>query len=295
MNPKTVIAAFGGDARQGYAIEALKKRYEVRVWGMGESLRKDVDWKALLQGANVLLFPTPASLDGVRIYTPMENADVSLRLSTVLNAFEGRLVLGGRLPETLYGLAEKKGLDCFDYLDSEILQLKNAMPTAEGAIYLAMQRLSVTLDGCEAAVMGYGRIGELLSQKLCALGASVSVLARRRESLTRAELHHHRGILMRCEDSYAGFDRLPRECRVLFNTVPKRILNREVLERIPRGCLLIDLASSPGGIDFEAAKQMGFEGIWGTALPGKYAPETAGRLLASSLEEILEEYFAKEL
>lgn len=290
MSHKTVIAAFGGDARQKFAIEELKKTYDVRVWGMGEETEGEGgDWKSLLNGAEILLLPMPASLDGVRVYSPLQASDRTLRLTSLLNAFEGRLVLGGRLPEALYGTAEKKGLNCVDYLNSEILQLKNAMPTAEGALCLAMQSLPVTLDGCETAVVGYGRIGELLAQKLAALGASVSVLARRRESLTRAELQHHRSILLHCKDSYAGFEALPKETRVLFNTVPVRILTQDVLGRLPRGCLLVDLASSPGGIDFDAARKMGFEAIWGTALPGKYAPETAGRLLASALEAILEE------
>ena len=286
MRQKIVIAAFGGDARQQHAIKVLRESYEVHTWGLGEDTG---DWKALLKGAEVLLLPMPASPDGVRIYSPLQSTDVTLRLSSVLNAFEGKLVLGGRLPEALYGLAEAKGVACVDYLDSEILQQKNAMPTAEGAIFLAMQALPVTLDGCEVAVVGYGRIGELLAQRLSALGASVSVLARRKEILVRAEQQHYSAILLHCKDSYAGFGRLSPDCRVLFNTVPARILTVEGLKAIPPRCLLIDLASSPGGMDHEVARKMGFEVIWGTALPGKYAPESAGKLLASAIDTLLEE------
>jgi dipicolinate synthase subunit A len=290
------IAVFGGDARQIFMTKALiAQGYSISVWGLGEPGRKAFEslcfrrWQEALAGADVLLLPLPSSADGVRLSLPLEQEDLSLRLSLLLQSFSGKLLLGGRLSSACKLLAEEKGIEWIDYFDSEILQLKNALPTAEGAIRLAMQELPITLDGCESAVVGYGRIGSLLAKKLHLLGSHVSVLARRQEALTMAELHHHTPILFHCADSYAGVEKLPSSCRVLFNTVPERIFTKELLQRLPQDCVLIDLASVPGGIDFSAAAELGMRAVWGTALPGRYFPETAGVFLAQTVKLILEE------
>jgi dipicolinate synthase subunit A len=74
---------------------------------------------------------------------------------------------------------------------------------------------------------------------------------------------------------------------VIFNTVPNRIFVGDALDSIPRNCLFVDLASAPGGIDFATAEQRGLRAIWATALPGKYSPETAGVMIAETVETIL--------
>ena len=147
----------------------------------------------------------------------------------------------------------------------------------------------MTLDSAKAAVVGYGRIGSLLAEKLRALGADVTVLARRREVLQHAELRHHKGVLLHCKDGYRGLEEIPKDCRVIFNTVPNRIFTGDALEQIPRDCLFVDLASAPGGIDFVAAEKLGIRAVWATALPGKYSPETAGIMIAETVETILSE------
>ena len=296
MTQHLKIAVLGGDARQlSMASTLIAQGFPLSVWGLGEQGKAVFknscapSWQAAVLDTDVLLLPLPSSIDGVRLNLPLEKGDTSLRLSLLLESFSGKLLLGGRLTSACKLLAEEKGIAWIDYFDSEILQLKNALPTAEGAIQLAMQELPITLDGCECAVVGYGRIGALLAQKLTALGSRVSVLARRQEVLTQAELYHYTPILFHCKDSYAGITRLSKSCRVIFNTVPQRIFTKEILQKLPQECVLIDLASAPGGIDFSAAKELGLRAIWGTALPGKYAPETAGIFLAQTVKLILEE------
>ena len=294
MREETRIAVLGGDARQRFAAKKLMEDgYSVSVWGLGNLGMQGLgavacaDWRAAVSNADVLLLPLPVSVDGVRLNCPMQGPAESVRLSLLPDAFGGRMILGGRIPEALRDLATKKGKICTDYFDSELLQLKNALPTAEGAIFVAMGELPVTLDGIQAAVVGYGRIGSLLAEKLMALGVRVTVLARRREALQHAALRHHKGILLRCEDGYRGLDDLPADCRVIFNTVPERIFAGDALEKLPKDCLFVDLASAPGGIDFAEAEKKGIRALWATALPGKYSPETAGVMIAETIETIL--------
>ena len=189
----------------------------------------------------------------------------------------------GRFSESLRERADREKIVWIDYFEEEILQLKNAVPTAEGAIEIAMRELPVVLDGAKVCVIGYGRIGEILSKKLASLGAKVTVYARRPTVCTRAELSGHSSKQILGEDDLA-FD---ADTRVIFNTVPKRLFARAVLQNLSRNCLIIDLASAPGGVDMITAAELGIQSIWATALPGKCAPESAGIILGETAHSIL--------
>ena len=65
--------------------------------------------------------------------------------------------------------------------------------------------------------------------------------------------------------------------------------SRKMLEKLPRGALVIDLASLPGGTDFDAAEALGIRAEHALALPGKCAPDTAGALIAQTVLTILQE------
>jgi dipicolinate synthase subunit A len=148
-----------------------------------------------------------------------------------------------------------------------------------------MRELPIVLDGTRVAVIGYGRIGEILSAKLKLLGAYVTVYARRREVCVRAELMGHTSKLISTEEILT-FD---TSTRVIFNTVPKRLFDRAVLEKLSKECLIIDLASAPGGVDSITAGELGIRAIWATALPGKCAPESAGIILGETAHSILQD------
>lgn len=296
MTGEIGVAVLGGDARQISMARALAASgYRVYVWGLGEC-RESIgaaklcgSWEEAVRDADAVVLPIPASADGVRVNCPLQDPDVFLRVTTLLDAIGGKRLYGGRLTAPICNVAEQKRVEWVDYFESEVLQLKNALPTAEGAISIAMRELPVTIDGAEALIVGYGRIGSLLGERLHALGARVTVWARKAEQLTLAELHHHNTRRLPCRKGKTLAGELPNDCRVIFNTVPHRILTREVLENIPRSCLLIDLASAPGGIDFVAAEELGLRALWATSLPGKYAPESAGKILAETLTGLLED------
>lgn len=295
MTPKLKLAVLGGDQRQISMANALAEYgYEVKAWGLGQCQREIGNatlcktWEGAVEDADAVILPLPASADGVRVYCPLHNNDVFLRVTTLLDGIAGKRLYGGRLSEPIRNTAEKKQVEWVDYYESELLQLQNALPTAEGAIALAMQELPVTIFGTQAAVIGYGRIGSLLAAKLHALGADVTVYARRSEQLTLAHLHGNHAKALTLWDGSSALAALSKECRVVFNTVPCRLMTREVLEHLPTSCVLIDLASAPGGIDHVAAAELGIRTVWGTALPGKCTPESAGRFIADTLIEMLE-------
>ena len=78
---------------------------------------------------------------------------------------------------------------------------------------------------------------------------------------------------------------------MIFNTVPAKVLDRETLSAMPCDTLVIELASAPGGLDPEGAKEAalrcGLQIIRAPGLPGRYAPQDAGRAVAECILETL--------
>ena len=179
--------------------------------------------------------------------------------------------------------AEGKGLVFRDYFTREELAVANAVPTSEGAIQIAMEELPITLHRARVLVIGYGRLGKVLAGQLKGLGALVSVAARSWTDLAWAQTCGY-GVERSDQLSgwLCGYD-------LVINTVPAPVLGWAELSDISGGCLIIDLASKPGGVDFAAAAELGVKVIWALSLPGKTAPVTAGLAIKNTVYNILTE------
>jgi dipicolinate synthase subunit A len=74
---------------------------------------------------------------------------------------------------------------------------------------------------------------------------------------------------------------------IIFNTIPAMILTADMLIKIPKTCVIIDIASNPGGTDFRFAERRGIKAILAPSLPGIVAPKTAGQIIARTLGRLL--------
>ena len=180
-------------------------------------------------------------------------------------------------------LMSEFGLTLLDYYDREELQIANAVPTAEGAIQLAMEATDRTIHESSCLVIGYGRIGRLLAGRLRALGARTAVSARRYSDLAWIRAENFQCLRT---DALAGalgqFD-------LILNTVPALILDAGLLGETKETCVILDLASAPGGVDLAAAQRLGRRAIAAPGLPGRTAPRTAAAAIRDSIYHILEE------
>ena len=233
-----------------------------------------------LDGCDTAILPLPATSD--RVHLSMPFSDESLTLDELIYTMKRqgiRLVCGGRLDADFAARCEAEGMTCFDYFAREEFAVANAVPTAEGAIAIALDELAVTLSGSEVLVVGFGRIGKLLAMKLAALGARVTVSARRADDFAWI-----RALGYDCADTTRLCDYFSAHAPVvIYNTVPSHILGRSELELIPEDTLIVDLASNPGGVDIQTAGALGRRVIWALSLPGKSAPLTAGRIVADTI------------
>jgi len=132
-------------------------------------------------------------------------------------------------------------------------------------------------------ILGFGRIGKILAKMLHGIGSNVYVEARKYSDLAWIESYGYKPVFITELESY--IDR----ANVIFNTIPSIVLDENLLRKVNKDCLLIDLASKPGGIDFEKAKEMGLKTIWALSLPGKVAPVTAAKFIKDTISNIIDE------
>lgn len=289
MYNHTKIGILGGDMRQAALARRLSDLgFETATWGLdrdmdiGDAVRT-TEWKNAVEGSRAVILPLPVSKDGVRVHL-QSNIGQELRISHLFDAIPADvLVLGGKIDAGIKNAALENNIPMLDYFDCEELQVKNAVPTAEGAIEIAMRILPITLAGANAVVLGYGRIGKVLLSVLRALNARVSVAARRPEDIAYITIFGGNGVRFGSKE-YA--DALA-ESDVVFNTVPARILTLPILENMRKCRLIVDLASGKGGTDFEGAQSLDIQAVHALSLPGKVAPATAGNILCDCILELL--------
>lgn len=277
----------GGDQRQAALAAALAEDgHRVMTWCLDKAeLPPSVKRAESPEGidrADCVVLPLPVRGEGDTLSAPL------CAQTQPLDDLFARLrpqqyLCGGRADDRTFALAARHGLTVHDYFTREELTVANAVPTAEGAVQIALEEMGVTLHRCRALVLGYGRVGQLTAHRLAALGAWVTVAARRVDALAWAEAYGHDALrLGELSGSLHGFD-------LVVNTVPSRVLSKELLAQLKSGCLVIDLASKPGGVDFQGAAELGVRCVWALSLPGKVAPVSAGAAIRDTVYNMLRE------
>lgn len=286
MKKKFLVA--GGDMRQLYLAEALAETYDVYITGFDRSViqpQKSV-WieglSAMPERVDCVVLPIPASQDEVFVTTPFYRQSIPLdNIPSVMK--NNGFVLGGRLSENFKALFDGFGIASADYLSREELSVLNAVPTAEGALQIAMEELPTTIFGSRVLILGMGRISKSLIRILSGFSAEITVAARKCSDIAWAEIFGCKGV------NIGSIESILPNTDILFNTVPASVLDGERLSLLNKECLVIDLASKPGGVDFDTASGMGIKAVWALSLPGRVAPVSAGRIIASTIENIVAE------
>lgn len=280
------FAVIGGDKRQLYAAKSIADDgYSVMLSGfdnvIGTGGLKVTDAVTAALNSRIIILPLPSVKNGSAINAPFSEKPIHFD-DKLLSAAEGKIIFCGMKNKLLSAVPALSGEKIYDYFDREELAAKNAVPTAEGAIEIAMRRYDGTINNSRCLVCGYGRIGKVLSQMLKGLGADVTVSARKSSDIAWIEINGYKAVNTSRLKEYSGFD-------LIFNTVPSMVLDSVVLAHTAQDSIVIDLASSPGGVDFAAARRLQIEAVQALSLPGKVAPKTSGEIIKNTIYNMLEE------
>ncbi len=192
-------------------------------------------------------------------------------------------VFTGMAKPYLRELCSTVGIGLVELFDRDDVAIYNSIPTAEGAIMMAIQNTDITIHGSESMVLGFGRTGITLARTLQGMGAKVRFGVNRPEYFARAT---EMGM-----NPFYSKELISHVSKVdfLYNTIPSLIVTAQVIANIPHRAIIIDLASKPGGTDFRFAEKRGVKAMLAPGLPGIVAPKTAGRIMADTIIRIIME------
>lgn len=281
------IAILGGDKREIELIKVLiKLGAKLKVVGNptpGEKLNLEIvdSLQEAVLGAQVIIAPMTGTDETSKIKATFSPQPLILTEEVVSRIPPKTPFLIGLARDSLKKLAKKYKIKLIEMAELDEIAILNAIPTAEGAIQIAMESLPITIHGTRTLVLGFGRVGITLARMLHGIGAKTIVVSRKPGELARAKEMGLEQI------SLESLGEKIADAQLIFNTVPSVVLTGEVLKNANLEALIIDLASPPGGTDFAAAKDLGLQVILAPGLPGKVAPKTAGQILGDIVPKII--------
>ena len=280
------FSIIGGDMRNVKLSELLSEDgHEVHTFALdntGKISQRCSDLREAFALSDIAVGPMPfTSGDGTYLNAPFhpEKIEIAKIADVIRESGFGGLLIGGRVPLALSGV----GAVSADLLQRDDLAVLNSVPTAEGALQIAMEELPYTVRGLRTIVCGMGRVGSTLARLMQRVGADVTVVARSSRDFAICEAEG----LKSC--TYSHLRRILPEALLVYNTVPALIFGRELLDCMNQEALLIDLASMPGGTDFEYAAKRRIRTIHALSLPGKVAPAGAAQIIQKVIYNILHE------
>ena len=242
-------------------IQAKSKGLEKGTIDISEEKTFDNNLERDKQNKKIIIGPIPYSTDGKTLYAPFCNKKLDI------NLLKDKKIIAGKIPKEV---ANKESIDI---LKNEYFTIKNTVPTAEGAIAKAIELTDINIDKANIMVLGFGRVGKTLCYKLKNLGANVYAEARKERDLAWIDVFGYNAIpLEKINENICKMD-------IIFNTIPELILDKSKLILMNEKTLIIDLASKPGGTDFESANKMGIKAILYSGIPGKIASEYEAELI----------------
>lgn len=271
------FAVIGGDLRMTYTARFLAEQgMSVISYGLAKDV-KHCDQAASLEqavtAAATIIGPVPLSKQKDRIEHQSDLADMTIT-ELVNSLSSGQNLFAGCLSEALRHQLTEKQVFFYDFMKDDATAIYNGIATAEGIIAEAIKTSPSNLHNSEILILGFGRCAKTLADRLKGLSLHVTVCARSEEQIAAAAALGFRVITFR--ELISSVDQYD----LVFNSVPHLVVSAAVLEQMNQETMIFDIASNPGGVDFEYAEKKGIFAKLYPGLPGKYAPKTSGEILA---------------
>jgi len=284
------IAIIGGDARQ---LEVIRKLCEwdatIYLCGFDQldhrfSGSTPLEYDELpFDQLDAIVLPVPGTDDTGKVEAIFSKENIVLQEEDVAQTPEHCIIFSGITNKYLNQMASQTKRTLIPLFNRDDVAIYNSIPTVEGTIMMAIQHTDFTIHSSNIVVTGIGRVGMSTARTFDALGANVSVGARKSEDLARITEMGLTPFEMKDLEHYV------KDCDILINTVPAPVVSASVIANLPPNALILDLASKPGGTDFRYAEKRGVQAILALGLPGMVAPKTAGLILAKVISQLIQE------
>lgn len=274
-----------GDLRQELLIELLaKSNYKVKVFGFNrkfdnENIIMCDNYENAIKNSNVVIGPTPFSKNGKDVFT-MYDYLPTLDIEDLFKLCKNKLIIAGIISKSVKDIANKYKVSIFDLFNLEEMAILNSIPTSEGAIQIAMQESDITLHGSNILILGYGHCGKTLAYMLNGIGANIYIYTKEVQDIAYSKVYGFKSIESLLLN-YKLFD-----FDFIFNTIPEVVLTKEILKNLKPNCIIVDLASAPGGTDFKVAAEYNIKALFCPSLPGRVAPKTVASIMKKLIIDI---------
>lgn len=269
----------GGDSRQLYLNQILiKNGFQTTFhYSSGDS---SFSMEEALKNSDAILCPIPFTRDKINLFSVngMEDLGIGNLLSLLTS---DHTLFGGSIPAYVKEYAGENGIACFDYMDMEDVTVKNTIATAEGAIAEAIRLSPGCLHKSKCLVTGFGRCAKTLAMKLKGLDADVTIAGRKETQLVVADsMGLHTKALSELSIDMGNY-------QFIFNTIPALVLEKDLIRSMDPDVTIIDIASAPGGVDFDFCRQQNIRAKLCPGLPGIYAPRDSAEILFEAIVKYL--------
>lgn len=288
---KNKISIIGGDLRIVNLAQLMQNDgNEILVYGM-ESSEEIMENKNIIKcktideavkSSDIIIGSIPFSNDDNIMYAPFSKNNIMIS-ELIENKNRNKRFIAGGINEKSYELLSSSYGGVIDVMKREELVILNTIATAEGAIEVAIRNTDTILLGSKVLVLGFGRVGKVVARKFYEMSAKVTCAARRKTDLAWIRAFGYDDI----DINSLGKD--IEKYDIIINTVPQIIVNKDLMKFMKKDVLMIDLASNPGGINREHAKELDLKLVWALALPGKVAPITSAHFIKETIYNILSE------
>jgi len=283
------FSVIGGDLRLCSLAQLLAKdKNTVSVFAMENSkeimenktLKKCESIEEAIEESKIIIGSIPFLKSNGEMYTTFSDKIIRVENFTK-KKYKDKLFIAGNISNSAKEKLEGSYEKVIDLMKQEELVILNTIATAEGAIDVAIQNTNTIIHGSNVLILGFGRVAKEVATKFHGLSAKVTCAARKTTDLAWIKTLGYDAVnINELGEDLKKYD-------IIINTVPQMIIEKENMQFMKQDVLLIDLASSPGGINIEDAKKMNLKFIWALALPGKIAPVTSAKFIKETIYNLI--------
>lgn len=216
----------------------------------------------------------PFSKDGTTVNTSLES---SLSIESFLGMLNSsHILIGGNLPKEVTGWCTSHNIKYFDVLTSPDLAQKNAKLTAEGLLVPLISETPFSLCDFHTLITGYGKCGKETAHLLRQFTDEIYIYDIEKAAIKSARSRHFKTISPK---EIQSFTHPVYQVNTIINTVPGNPFHDDIWNRFQNTCRVFQIASGRLALPAPLSGNL----ITCPGIPGKYAPETAGRWIAGEI------------